>query len=57
MYKRQLQHLRDDAEISAVGDVADSCYYLKLGGSLVDREDAGITEQDVYKRQLLYRPS
>ena len=40
-----LQHLLDDVEVGAVGDVADGCYYLQLGGTLVDREDAGITEQ------------
>ena len=40
-----LQHLLDDVEVGAVGDVTDGCYYLQLGGTLVDREDAGITEQ------------
>lgn len=37
-----LKHLLDDAEVSAVRDVADGSHNLQLCGSLIDREDAGV---------------
>ena len=40
-----LKHLLDDAEVSAVRDVADSSHYLKLCCTLVDREDTCIAIQ------------
>ena len=39
------EHFLDDAKVSAVGHIADSCHHLKLGSTFVDREDTSVAEQ------------